>query len=193
MMPSWVVFCLCLLTSPALDGPTPLPDAFLGHWQGTLRITPVQDKTGNTPQPKGGEVPMEIHIEKLAEGKGYTWRLIYNTGPRREVREYVLLPDAKQPNSFVMDERNGIMMDARLVGQGLFTQFKVQDAHKTQDTLILARYERRGDVLDVEILAFDGKAPRTTKDSQGNFEVTSYVLRSVQRAELKLATPEKKG
>jgi hypothetical protein len=204
MMPSCVALCLCLLVAPSQGGntggppalhedkPTPLPDAFLGRWQGTLRISPVEDKTGNTPPPKGGDVPMELHIEPLADGKGHTWRIIYNTGPRREVRDYVLLPNAKQPNSFVIDERNGMLIDARLVGQGLFTQFKLQDARKTQESLILARYERRGDALEVEILAFDVKSPRVTKDSQGKYEVASYVLQVVQRAELKQVPQEKK-
>lgn len=186
MMPSWAALCLCFLSPVPLDGPTPLPEAFLGRWHGTLRISPVQDKEPDQRQAKGGEVAMELYIEPLAEGKGYTWRITYGSGPQRQVRDYVLVPDARKPNTFVIDERNGILIDAKLVGQGLFTQFKVQNS------LIVARYERRGEAMEVEILAFDAKTPRTSKPTQGELEVTSYSLQTLQRAELKRAGPDGK-
>jgi hypothetical protein len=160
------------------DAPTVLPATFAGRWQGTLEIKPLQGQLQS--------VPMELHIEPLKEGKGHTWRIIYGSGDRKQVREYQIRPEGKKPNAFIIDEQNGILLDAALAGNALHCQFKVSG------NLLVARYKRRGEVLEYEILVFAAKAPRVSKvGPQGNLDVESYPLQTIQRAELRLQEKEK--
>ena len=43
------------------------------------------------------------------------------------MRDYKLIPQTDKPGVFVMDENNGILLDCRLLGNVMFSQFKVGD------------------------------------------------------------------
>lgn len=163
-----------LLTTAFWQNPAPpqtnqLPPEWLGNWAGTLVI----------PSPKARqEVPMELHIHPLKGEPGYQWQIVYGAGDKKNVRNYKLLPQSDKPGAFVMDEANGILLDCRLLGNVMFSQFKVGDV------LLTSREELRDGKLFTEIITSRFGSPRITGDKGKENEVLSYPLQSIQYATL---------
>lgn len=109
--------------------PGALPAAIIGDWRGTLHIRPTAGKAQ--------EVPMELHVAPVRDGKAYRWQIVYGAAgsPTRQVRDYELIPDPKRPGHFTLDEKNGILLDADLVGGALCSAFRVGA------NLLVSRYE----------------------------------------------------
>lgn len=122
---------------------------------------------------------MELHIGPIEGKKSFTWRIIYGVDKKRQVRNYELVPDLEKAGQFKIDEKNGIVIDARLMGNAIYCHFKVNDV------LINAKYERRGESLFVEIASVGLKEPRVTGIKSRKIEVESYQLQGVQVGELK--------
>lgn len=148
-----------------------LPESWHGVWIGKLV---VHSQTGKT-----DELPMELHIGPIEDRKAYTWRIIYGVDKKRQVRNYELLPEGEKAGHFKIDEKNGIVIDARLMGDAIYCYFKVNEV------LISAKYERRGECLFVEIASVGLKEPRVTGIKSRMFEVEAYRLEGVQVGELK--------
>jgi hypothetical protein len=170
--------CVVLLTvaaaaaqSPKGDPAGALPALWFGKWVGTLVIT----REGADPQ----EVPMTLEIRPLADGARYTWRLHYAAAAKKQDRDYELITKPGKSGRFEIDEKNGIRLEARLVGGALYSQFQVGEA------VIHSRYERVGEVLKVEMTAYTTRDALTTKPTAGGADVRSLTLLSVQVAELK--------
>jgi len=150
-----------------------LPADWHGRWTGTLKITPVEGKEQET--------PMELTIEPLKDSKNLRWQIIYGEGKKAPVRDYELQPQEKA-NHFVIDEKNGILVDAWLTGGVLHSQFVVADS------LIAVRYERAGDVLRFSLTASGTKEPRESKlRGKDDFNVKAYKVQSFHVAELRKA------
>jgi hypothetical protein len=161
------------LTLVPVDAPSNpgLPADWHGRWTGTLKITPVDGKEQET--------PMELTIEPLTESKNLRWRIIYGEGKKAPVRDYELQPQ-ENASHFVIDEKNGILIDAWLTGGVLHSQFVVDDA------LIAVRYERTGDMLRFSLTATSMKEPRESKLSgKDDFNVKAYKVQSFHVAELR--------
>lgn len=178
-----MTFCLSLVflfvaafQSPSSQ-PNQLPSEWLGDWAGTLIIP-----TAKTPQ----EVPMELHIHPLKNEVGYQWQIVYGSGDKKNVRNYKLIPQADKPGVFVMDENNGILLDCRLIGNVMFSQFKVGDV------LLTSREELRDGKLFTEIITSRFGSPRVTGDKGKENEVHSYPLQSIQYATLTKQKPAAK-
>jgi hypothetical protein len=154
-----------------------LPSLWYGTWTGPLKI--LAEK--GDPQ----EVPMSLEVGPLGDTGRYAFRITYGPPDMARVRDYELVPKKGRPGRFEIDEKNGIRLDAKLVGNTLFAAFQVGD------TLIQSRYERFGDVLRVEMTAYATKDSTTSKPTGGGAEVKAFPLVSVQTAELK-RVPEKK-
>ena len=127
-----MTFCLSfilLVTSaffqtPTIAQPNELPSEWFGDWTGTLVI----------PSPKARqEVPMELHIHPIKGEQAYQWQIVYGAGDKKNVRNYKLIPQSDKAGVFVMDENNGILLDCRLTGTVMFSQFKVGDAEVMDD------------------------------------------------------------
>jgi hypothetical protein len=162
------VFALALCAAfAAADDPPALPASWHGDWRGTLAITGANGKAT--------EVPMALKIEPLAGARELKWAITYGAGAKAQVRDYKLVPDGDKPGRFKIDERNGIVLSARLAGTTLYSTFEVEGA------LLTARYELRGDALLFEITS-NKKAEKT-----GDGKVQDYATEVVQRAELNKA------
>jgi len=167
---------LVALLAVAADRPpaekiTPLPAVWDGVWKGVCQL---ETADGKKPQ----EVPMELHVGDLAGGKK-TWKIVYGSGERRQTRPYELAPVAGKPGRFVIDEKNGLLIDYQLLGDRLYGAFTIGDS------VVMARFERQGDGLHVELSVFTTADPRKTKLTGGKSEVASYRLTTVQRGVLK--------
>jgi hypothetical protein len=87
------------------------PQSFIGHWKGTLEW---YQSGKQEPQ----KVTMQLIIRPADTAGQYTWQLIY--GERGEDnRPYLLKPVDSAKGHWVVDERNGILLDAYLVGNKL--------------------------------------------------------------------------
>ncbi|MFO0826669.1 MAG: hypothetical protein U0572_00845 [Phycisphaerales bacterium] len=155
--------------APAPASPL-LPVAWHGTWRGELEIasTPAQ------------RVPMELDIQPLDGGKRLTWRMTYGDGASKQVRAYELLP-GDAPNRFVIDEKNGILIDQRLEGSTMVSAFEVQG------NLLVSREELVGDELRFEITTYAAAKPRESAVGEGDAKTTvkSYPSLGYQRAVLK--------
>ena len=176
-----MTFCLSfilLITSICFQNPTPqpneLPAEWFGDWAGTLVIP-----TAKTRQ----EVPMELHIHPIKGEQAYRWQIVYGAGEKKNVRNYKLIPQEDKPGVFVMDEANGILLDCRLMGTVMFSQFKVGEV------LLTSREELRDGKLFTEIVTSRFGSPRVTGDKGKENEVHSYPLQSIQYAMLTKQKP----
>jgi hypothetical protein len=168
------VTLLCLLwAAPAqADKPEPaLPKTWHGAWVGRLTVRSANGKTF--------ERPWELHIEPLKGGKSLTWRIVSEMDGKKSVRNYELVPDPEKPGQFQLDEKNGIFIDARLMGTTLYSYYK------DGDILICTRFEHRGDSLHVELASVSLKTPRVSEIGADKIEIASYQLGSVQAGDLK--------
>lgn len=170
MTPLLVVVGLALGQVPPVDEAA-LPAYWHGTWAGTLKVIPEKGDPH--------EMPMSLEIRPLADAARYTFRITYGEPGKGQVRDYELVPKKDKPGRFEIDEKNGIKVDARLNGAALHALFRVGGA------LIQSRYERIGDVLRVEMTAYDTAAPKVTKPTRGGMEVKSFPPLSVQFGELK--------
>ncbi len=161
------MFALALALCCAADEKPALPVAWHGDWRGTLVI--------DGPTGKPTEVQMGLKIEPIEGTREYAWVITYGAGDKAQVRDYKLLPDGDKPGRFKIDERNGIVLSARLSGGVLYSTFE------TGGALLTARYELRGDAIVFEITS-NQKAEKT-----GGGKVQDYAATAVQRAALKRA------
>ena len=163
-----IVLALTLVPTdaPAHSG---LPAEWHGRWTGTLKIT--------SDAVEAKETPMELVIEPLKDSKNYRWKIVYGKGP---ARDYELVPQEKAGH-FVIDEKNGLLLDAWRVDSTVHSFFQVADS------LIPVRYELAGDILRFSLTVSSNKDPRTTKMTKGEFEAKAFKLQAVHVAELKKA------
>lgn len=194
ILPTLLVFVLpAWVAADEKDHPG-LPAEWHGAWKG--KLTKVMKVGG----PAEASV-MELHILPI-EGRAYTWRLIYDEGEKRDVRDYVMKRGEKGPNHFVVDEQNGFLLDCWLVGGTLYSLIrarndkvdldKVPEEYRDKvklDNLGHFRYELRGKSMSFEMTAFAAASPRATevKGKHATGHVDSYPLVAVLSAELKQA------
>lgn len=126
------------------------PDAWEGRWHGPLE---VQRGTGVLQA-----VGMSLEILPFDSAGCYTWQLAYDGMGSADVRPYVICPADSQGVAWRIDERNGIVLDAVVLGTGLYSRFEVLG------NLLLTRDELRGDTLFHEIVS--GRlSPKLTGDT----------------------------
>lgn len=165
-------FAIAWLASAQPAEPTPtLPVGWLGDWRGTLVISPP----GATEQ----RVPMELKIAPLDRPGAWSWTLVYGEGPSRQERRYELLA-GKEVGAFVVDEKNGLKLPARMCGSTLVSVFEVGG-----QTLV-SRQEVRGETLLFEIIACQRTAAEEQKTlGQPAQPVRVFPKVAYQRAELR--------
>lgn len=158
---------MLIATLVAFAGETPaLPVEWHGTWRGPLVNTSAAGKAT--------EVPMSLAIEPIKGTREVTWVITYGEGEKAIVRDYKLVPDGDKPGRFKIDEKNGIVLGARLVNGVIYCQFEVAG------NLLTARYELRDKGLRFEITSAKPEAEKT-----GAGKVQDYAVGAVQVAELK--------
>jgi len=177
-------------TQPATQ-PAGLPEAWLGRWHGDVSVVVPGGQVAGTFQ-----MTLEIAAapEQGAEGPPvYTWGITYVRG---ETRQTLPLPyllrmatnetGAILPGHFVLDERNGILVDQFLVGETMQGHFIVNSGGRLQ--ILNARYElvtgsEGKPAIEVEIASYDGNEARRSTVNEGGVE--SRRLLKVQKGILR--------
>jgi hypothetical protein len=148
-----------------------LPADWHGVWSGQLTVY--------GPKADSFTRPMELRITPRKDSRALTWRMTTEMKNVKRVRDYELVPDPNKPGEFQIDEKNGILLRAQLMGRALYTYYK------DGDILISSRFERRGDGLHVELASVETKDPLVAVLKEDKIEIHSYQLGSVQVGELR--------
>lgn len=147
-----------------------LPAIWEGAWQGDITVV----KSDNTTE----TVVMRLVVEPISELL-HSWRIEYITDKQHSVRNYEIAPGEVGNGHFVIDEKNGILLDCRLFGNTLVSQFQVQDA------LLFSRCEHQGEAIAMEIVSFNAAEPRRNVTDEESVEVLSYPCRAFQQGLLR--------
>lgn len=105
----------CLLFTLATAQKTAFPESFIGKWKGKLQWMVAGKPTR--------EFSMQLNIQPADSAGQYTWQIIYGDG-NKDNRPYLLKPVDTAKNHWVIDERDGILLDSYVFGnciQGAFT------------------------------------------------------------------------
>jgi hypothetical protein len=170
---------LCLALSVAATAQARFPQDFMGHWQGELSWY-----RPGTAAPK--KFTMQLLIQPADSAGRYTWKIIYGD-KGEDTRPYELKAVDSATGHWVVDEKNGILLDQYLIGGKLFCAFSVGG------TTIVNSYGRKGAELAVEFTSFPAKAVRTSgAGTEESPTVESYAVRSYQKGTLTRVKPQQK-
>lgn len=148
--------------------PSRFPDDWIGSWRGALVV----------PAPSGApqEVVMELVVARTDDPARFAWTIVYDGAAGRQVRAYELVARDAATGRYAIDERNGIVLEARYLEDALYSWFSIAGSN------ILVREELVDGAISVEfVTALD----RDTQTTGTGGEVRSLVPVSVQRATLR--------
>lgn len=136
-------------------------DQWVGKWNGNCTITPEYD----------GIKQLKSSLEVKIQDKGLSWLLIYdyNGAIPTEVRNYELKIEDEKAGHYVIDEKNGLLLDAYLNNGVLFSPFTINGL------LITARYEFKKSTMTLEMPSY-GVTPHRTTCLKGNSDLCAVSL-----------------
>jgi hypothetical protein len=165
-----LIFLLHGALSTAQGQEGAFPSAWLGKWEGTLEWY-----QGNKPSPQ--TVSMRLHILPTDTLNHYTWFIQYGD---RDSRPYLLKPVDLNKGHWVVDERNGILLDQFWVGPKFTSAFKVYNS-----TIIDSYYLEKGRLV-VEFYTFVHPPARSSGlGTDASPTAESFRVASYQKAILK--------
>ena len=155
-------------TAAATDTRATLPDNWNGVWRGEIEVL-VDGKRQH-------RATMELRVQKLGDDGAKSWTIQYSGQPPRlyEIRP---APDAK--GRFIVDEKDGTLLEDQLIGNILHSVFSLGDV------LLTSRFENRGEEITVEIATFAFDATKLRDALNSPAKATSYSFRSIQRGILR--------
>lgn len=118
--------------------PKTFPDEWLGVWEGTLHIYNHQNVLQS--------IPMSLENLRTDSADIFQWVIIYGEDKIKGKRDYILKTKDKSKGHYVVDEKNGILLDAYLLENKLISHFEVMGNQLT------SIYERQEDKMIFEII-----------------------------------------
>ena len=163
----FISFGFSILVSAQIN----FPNDYLGTWKGNLKM-----------EPSGVEIPMTLQLgPELTKDSIYKYVITYISPAKNDVREYELHVADKKQGLFYVDEKNGIILEEKLLGNKLSSIFSVSGS-TLQITLELFT-----DKIIFEVFSWPSKVTKTTngKDGEDIYTVDSYKMNAYQKAVLK--------
>ena len=153
--------------------PATFPDAWVGTWSGAVEVhTPGGARPGFT---------VELTIEETEDPERFTWTTRFEGDAGSQERNYELIVRDPERGAFAVDEKNGIVLEAQLLGGVLVSWFTIGGSHLvTRQELVDAGTEDERILYEI-LAATDGAAVKTGEEDA----VTCYPLSAVQRGELR--------
>lgn len=108
---------LALLLCLGLRAQHPLAP-WIGIWKGELEIH-------NPGQNVPSMVPMELHIAPTDSNGQWNWTLVYGSGEKTDIRNYLLQQEDAAKGWYMLDEHNGIRIRQVLAGNVFLSAFEV--------------------------------------------------------------------
>ena len=170
MLSKWTLISICVLFTSVINGQPPL-SKLEGHWKGTL----FWYRMG---QAEPQKVRMELLVKPGDQPKQYHWKLSYGA-PGVDTRPYTLLPVDSAGWHWLVDEQNGILIHHYWSGGRFSCSFTVQE------TTIVHTLYRKGKKLVAEFYSFSAQPVQKSGGSDSIPVVSSYGLKSFQKAVLK--------
>jgi len=170
-MKSIVVFFFLISTSLfSQEDSLQFPEKYFGIYKGDLVI----NNTRGTQT-----IPMEFHLKAGDSTDVYVYTLVYGANEQRQERNYNLLAVNAEKGEYVVDENNGILLDAQWVDNTLYSSFEVQG------NLLTTTERFHENTMDFEI-TFSSKESKKVTGTEGEnpIEVISYPITVVQKAHL---------
>ena len=165
-----LVFFVASFSTKAQTDSLQFPQDFYGIYKGDLQI--VNSRGRQT-------IQMEFHLNKTDSIGKYQYMLVYIMNGERQERKYNLLEKDASKGDYIVDENNGILLDAKLIDNTIYSMFEVQDN-------ILTTTERfHKDSMDFEITVAN-RTEKVTTGTEGEdaTDVISYPIFAVQKAHL---------
>jgi hypothetical protein len=170
------LLAIFLFTFSALHGNTQqavtFPQSFIGTWKGTLNWQKPGNDTVQT-------VNMQLIIQPSDSTGQYTWHLVYGN-LTTDSRPYILKPAAPQKGHWLIDEKNGIVLDCYQNGN------RISSVFSTEGVTIINNYWLENEKLNIEFFSY--RQTPVTVSGYGTAEspkVSSYRMGSYQKAVLK--------
>lgn len=166
-----ILFVSCISNKVVFeDKELKFPKDYFGSYYGKLNI----NNGGNVQ-----EFDMEFHLETTDSIGKYTYIIVYGSGETRQERKYFLKEKNVAKGEFVVDEDNGILLNAKFNGNTLYSMFEVQGGLLTSRESFFDTY------MDFEI-TYSNKSQLEKSGDNGEEipEVISYPIMVVQTARL---------
>lgn len=133
------------------------PTQFVGDWSGKLLIFNHQ---------KHDTIDMKLVISPKSD-TSFVWKIIYGTDTINGKRNYELI--SKKNNQFVIDELNGIQLNATLIHNKLISRFSVMN------NLLECIYTFNDREIKFEVMSGKEKPINTTGDTIFNMDTIPIV------------------
>ena len=149
---------------------TIFPQDYLGIYKGDLKIVNASGAV---------IIPMEFHLKATDSLSKYIYTLVYGEGEKRQERLYNLIEKDAAKGAYLIDENNGILLEAKVVDNTLYSMFEVQGN-------LLTTTERFYEDHMIFEITFSNTQQKTTTGGTSDEvpEVHSYPITVVQKATL---------
>jgi len=161
-----IVLLLSTNISFAQKNTLTFPEVFLGIYKGKLAIHQANDEVK--------EIPMEFHLLETDTVERFIYKLVYDGQPRN----YNLVEVDAEKGLYEVDENNGIILPSKLVGNTLYSYFRVGK------NFLSSRLSFSKKQLEFEILFSNMEGKERTGENT-DYEIYGYPITTVQRAILK--------
>ncbi len=160
--------------SPSFAAPE-FPKDWIGRWKGDVEVL-----GGRAGAPA---FTMEVLIAPTEKPDRFTWTVIYTAASGRQERPYTLVVRDAEQGLYDIDENNGIVLPARLLGGTLLSTFSVMGARiETRERLVRAGGEDR---IEFELTSIDESKGGKTGGQGDAPDVTVWTTQTMQRASLR--------
>ncbi|NQY04824.1 MAG: hypothetical protein HRT68_01145 [Flavobacteriaceae bacterium] len=152
------------------------PEDYFGIYKGNLEI--VNQNGIQT-------IEMEFHLVANQEAGKYEYTIVYIANGNLQERKYNLIEKDKEKGEYVVDENNGIFLNAQWFGNTLFSMFEVQG------NIITTTERFYDDKMEFEITFSSRKKEEKSGGTSDDIpEVISYPITVFQKAVLKKSQSE---
>lgn len=159
------------------------PVSWLGNYEGDMYLEYL-DGIKDT-------VPVTFDLLETGQKNRWAYKMTYNsTKWGTMVKDYEIFwnDSLKSPNIFLLDEKDGILIQEVFMNNRFYSHFEVEGGH------FISLLERQGKNLNFEIRCTDPKlgiVSQSSTDAEGNsYRVSNYFQYTIQYVVLK---PKKKG
>lgn len=146
------------------------PTNYLGKWEGKLLISNSKGKDS---------VDMSLILSPINDST-FSWKIVYGLDTLKGLRNYQLI--RKNTTTFIIDELNGIRLDAYFFHNKLVSRFSVMN------NLLDCIYTFQKDTIVFEVLSGKEKSINSTGDTIFNMDtipiVRNFALTNYQIAYL---------
>ncbi len=162
-----LTFLCAFLLSAQSKSELSFPKDYFGNYKGLLEIdTPVGIR----------EIPMELWLQPTDTVGKYRYVIVYGEGEKRQERKYHLVVKNENLGDYVIDENNGILLEAKVFENRLYSLFEVSG------NLLTTFITFDKDQLLFEITVASREKALETKENEEGTEVVSYPVVTRQRA-----------